>query len=199
VQSVRGSDVDGRADIVFRAAGRPDVDAVVELVQSAYRGDTSRKGWTTEADLLDGQRTDAEEVSQLIDRPASIILLGTLDGRLVGSCHLERHGGTARFGMFAVDPVLQGGGIGRALLEEASRTASAWGCDTLRMTVISVREDLIAWYTRLGFRATGETEPFPYGDQRFGIPLRDDLEFVVLSTRITRRGFDTSAAGEARR
>lgn len=154
----------------------------MDLVESAYRGEESRAGWTTEAHLLDGQRTDTAQVDELIHRPGSVIILAERDGRLVGSCHLERHGdGTAYFGMFAVRPKEQGGGVGRALIGEARRAAREWGCRSLRMTVIRQRDDLIAWYARLGFHPTGEAEPFPYGDERFGRPRREDLEFVVLA------------------
>ena len=166
----------------FREADRADVAAVVQLVESAYRGDSSRGGWTTEADLLEGQRTDRAQVEEMLHRPASTVLLAEADGQLIGCCHLERQDDDAAyFGMFAVRPHLQGGGVGRALVAEARRRAAAWGCRHLRMTVIRQRADLLAWYGRLGFVPTGDTEPFPYGDERFGRPLREDLEFVVLS------------------
>jgi ribosomal protein S18 acetylase RimI-like enzyme len=165
----------------FRTADIDDVDAVVALVESAYRGESSRTGWTTEADLLDGQRTDAGEVSSMIDRPGSSVILAETEDDLVGCCHIERSmDGLARFGMFAVKPRQQGSGVGRSLVSEACRVAAAWGCDRLEMTVIKQRTDLIAWYRRLGFCPTGETEPFPYGDARFGRPRRPDLEFLVL-------------------
>jgi GNAT superfamily N-acetyltransferase len=169
----------------FRPAEPSDVGVVVALVESAYRGETSRDGWTTEADLLAGQRTDTGEVAALIGRPGSLLLLAEVDGRLAGCCHLERRAdGASHFGMFAVDPKSQGRGIGTAVLGEAKRLASRWGCTRMRMTVVRQREDLIAWYGRRGFEPTGETEPFPYGDERFGVPLRDDLEFVVLESSL---------------
>lgn len=168
--------------VTFRPAGPADVDDVVALVESAYRGDSSRSGWTTEADLLDGQRTDPDQVRALLERPGSQILLAETGATIRGTCHLERIGPrTAYFGMFAVQPDRQGSGIGRSLLARAARTAAGWGCTEMRMTVIRQRADLIAWYRRLGFLPTGETEPFPYGDERFGRPRRDDLEFVVLA------------------
>ena len=174
-------------DLRFRDAHPADVAAVVELVESAYRGESSRAGWTTEAHLLDGQRTDSYEVSSMIARTDSAVVLAERDGELLGCCHLERQkSGMAYFGMFAVRPVLQGAGIGRALVAEAQRRAAGWGCEQMRMTVIRQREDLLAWYGRLGFSPTGETEPFPYGDERFGRPRRRDLEFVVLSGPVGR-------------
>lgn len=172
---------ESRGDAQFRVAGPADVPAVVSLVEAAYRGDASRAGWTTEADLLDGQRTDASEVGALIGRDDSLILLAEAASGLVGCCHLERRGrSTAYFGLFAVRPAEQGQGVGRAVVVEAAKRAARWGCTEMRMTVIRQRADLIGWYRKLGFGPTGETQPFPYGDERFGRPLRDDLEFVVL-------------------
>ena len=177
------------ARLVFRAATGDDVDEVVELVQSAYRGDSSRVGWTTEADLLDGMRTDADRVAAEIADPRSLLLLAAQRpegaGRadpIVACCHLRDDGGRAYFGLFAVRPGAQGGGIGRAVLAEAERLAAErWGAAEMWMTVISLRHDLIAWYERLGFALTGETQPFPYGDERFGRPRRPDLAFAVLT------------------
>jgi ribosomal protein S18 acetylase RimI-like enzyme len=171
----------------FRVAGTDDVSAVVALTQSAYRGDASRAGWTTEANLLDGLRTDAREVAELVARPDSVILLAETEtgddspDALLASCHLEKQGSDAYFGMFSVQPSAQGNGTGRALLTEAERVAREdWHCRTVRMTVIDVRAELIAWYERRGYRRTGEYRPFPYGDPRFGIPKRDDLRFEWL-------------------
>jgi ribosomal protein S18 acetylase RimI-like enzyme len=165
----------------FRIATAVDVPLVVALTQSAYRGDASRAGWTTEADLLDGQRTDVREVVELLQRPGSVILLAENMRGLVACCHLERQEGNGYFGMFSVSPGLQGNGTGRALLAEAERIArDDWHCAAMRMTVIDVRSELIAWYERRGYHRTGEYRPFPYGDPRFGIPRRDDLRFEWL-------------------
>ncbi|WP_049622068.1 GNAT family N-acetyltransferase [Frateuria defendens] len=166
---------------VFRSAAPADAEAVVALVESAYRGDASRRGWTTEADLLDGRRTNVEDVAALIAGPQGRIVLLEQGGRLRASCQLERQGEVAYFGMFAVDPALQGDGLGKALLAEAERIArEEWGCRAMRMAVIVQREELIAWYLRRGYRRTGAYQPFPYGDERFGLPRRDDLRFEVL-------------------
>jgi ribosomal protein S18 acetylase RimI-like enzyme len=165
----------------FRLAMPDDVVAIVALVESAYRGDASRKGWTTEADFLDGQRTDAEGVAGLIGKPGSFILLGERDGNLLACANIEQRGAAAYFGMFSVRPDLQGSGIGSALLAEAERLArDEWACREMQMTVISIRDELIAWYERRGYRRTGRYSPFPYGDERYGIPKRDDLRFEFL-------------------
>ncbi|MGC8626065.1 MAG: GNAT family N-acetyltransferase [Acidimicrobiales bacterium] len=167
----------------FRFAAATDVGALVELVQSAYRGEQSRRGWTTEADLLDGQRTDPEAVLAALTMQDSLVLVAEDEGQLVGCCHLEAQGeGLSHFGMFCVRPDRQQRGWGKAILAEAERLAREnWGATTMTMMVIAQRDDLIAWYERRGFRRTGERRPFPYGDERFGIPRRPDLEFVVLS------------------
>jgi len=175
----------------LRPAGPDDVDAVVALVQRAYRGDASRAGWTTEADLLDGQRTDDDAVRELVEEPRStVLLLVDEEGAPVACCHVAarlRAEGMAGddvvgyLGMLAVDPGRQGDGTGRALLAAASRyAAEELDARVLEMTVIAQRAELVAWYERQGWERTGERRPFPYGDERFGRPRRDDLEFVVL-------------------
>ncbi|MER6399035.1 MULTISPECIES: GNAT family N-acetyltransferase [unclassified Kitasatospora] len=172
----------------FRTATVADVPALLALVESAYRGDASRAGWTTEADLLDGQRTDAEGVTAAVTHPDGVVLLVERAGELVACCQLEHRGPTAYFGMFSVSPGRQGGGVGRAVLEEAARfVAREWGAVELEMTVIEQRADLIAWYERRGFHRTGVYSPFPYGDERFGVPRRPDLRFEKLVKDLTEQ------------
>ena len=167
--------------LVFRDAAAADVPAIVALVDSAYRGDSSRAGWTTEADLLEGQRIDVAGVEEIIAKPSSRVLLGESGGRLLVCCHIEKQGEACYFGMFAVDPVLQSGGVGKSTMAQAERIARAeWRCTRMEMTVISVRDELIGWYERRGYRRSGVFKPFPYGDERFGIPKRDDLRFEIL-------------------
>lgn len=172
----------------FRNAALSDVAAVVRLVESAYRGAVSRAGWTTEADLLDGQRTDEEQVTSLIVDASSRIVLA-LEGReLVGSMLLASEPRSLYLGMLSVRPTQQTSGIGRGLLEEAERIALAEGLATrIKMTVIAQRTELIAWYERRGYVRTGACEPFPYGDPRFGLPRRPDLYFEVLEKRLVTR------------
>lgn len=166
---------------VFRKAVAADVDAIVALVESAYRGDSSRRGWTTEADLLDGRRTNAADVAGLLASPDAAVLLASVDDELLACCHIEKHGDIAYFGMFAVHPPRQGGGLGRQVLTEAERFArEKWRCRAMHMKVIDVRADLMAWYERRGYRRTGDYSPFPYGDERFGLPRRDDLRFELM-------------------
>ncbi|MFI5804796.1 GNAT family N-acetyltransferase [Streptomyces sp. NPDC051561] len=168
-------------ELVFRDADERDVPALVALVESAYRGDASRAGWTTEADILQGQRTDPEGVLAVINAPGGRLLVVERDGVLVACCQLEHRGDFAYFGMFAVRPGTQGGGVGKAVMAEAERVAKeTWGVTEMHMTVISVRDELVAWYERRGYRRTGRMTPFPYGDERFGVPQRDDLEFELL-------------------
>jgi GNAT superfamily N-acetyltransferase len=168
--------------LIFRYADEGDIPAIVELVESAYRGEASRAGWTTEADLLDGQRTDADAIAEIVASPSRILLLAEAEGVLTGCCQLERRSpAEAYFGLFSVRPAAQGQGSGRAILAEAERIARAeWGAATMVLTVVNLRRDLIAWYERRGYRLTGESRPFPYGNERFGIPRRPDLSFVVL-------------------
>ncbi|WP_329388627.1 GNAT family N-acetyltransferase [Streptomyces sp. NBC_01351] len=169
------------AALSFRSAMEADVTELVALVESAYRGDASRGGWTTEADYLEGQRTDPDGVRQIIDAPDGTLLVVERADELVACCQLEHRGDHAYFGMFAVRPGLQGGGLGKEILAEAERRArETWGATEMRMTVVNVREELIAYYVRRGYRRTGELSPFPYGDERFGVPLRDDLAFELL-------------------
>jgi GNAT superfamily N-acetyltransferase len=179
----------------YRVAVDRDVPAVVDLVESAYRGERSQVGWTTEAHLLDGQRTDADEVAAIVAASNKLLVLAIdrdagvgagAGGELVGCFVLERRDDSrAYFGSFAVRPGRQGGGIGKGLLAEAERIArDDWACGVLELTVIAQRADLIEWYARRGYVTTGETRPFPYGDPKFGLPRRDDLRFAVLEKHL---------------
>lgn len=166
----------------LRPATPADIPALHALIESAYRGDASRAGWTTEADLLDGQRTDPEDLASILADPTQDLLTAWRGGDLLGCILIADRGeGTGYFGMLSVSPTLQGGGLGRRLVEAAhGEMARRFGAVRSRISVLPQRETLIAWYERLGYAATGETLPFPYGDPRFGLPKRDDLLFIVM-------------------
>jgi GNAT superfamily N-acetyltransferase len=168
--------------MTLEAATPTDVAAIVALVESAFRGDASRAGWTTEADLLDGRRTGPDEISSMLADPDRRILVERdADGALLASVTLKREGEAAWLGMLSVRPTRQAAGVGRRVVEGAESWVKAhWGSQRMRMTVIVQRTELIAWYERRGYRRTGETAPFYYGDERFGLPRRQDLSFIVL-------------------
>jgi len=166
----------------FRYATLADRDEVVTLVESAYRGEVSRAGWTTEADLLGGQRTDIEEVSGILSEASSRLLLATEGVNIQGCVLLRRESEAVYIGMLAVRPGLQAKGLGKQLLAEAEACGRReFDAKLARMTVIAQRHELIAWYERRGYQKTGHIEPFPYGSPRFGLPKREDLMFVVLA------------------
>ena len=175
------------SELVFRSATKDDIACLLPFVHAAYRGDIARKGWTHEADLLDGQRIDAEALSAMIDDPDHVILIAEQQGELVGCVQVNGKGnGLAYLGMLSVDPERQGGGIGRRLIAAAEAEArSTFMATRMEMTVIVQRTELIAWYARCGYQPTGETRPFPATDPRFGLPRRDDLAFVVLARDLT--------------
>lgn len=163
-----------------------DLAEVADLVNAAYRGDGSQTGWTSEVGMVDGQRTTTAALKQdLATSDAVSILVLRSAKELLACVRLERTTGIrgepiCYIGMLAVRPGAQDRGLGRAMLHRAEADGIGMGAQVARMTVVSVRESLIAWYERHGYRRTGETEPFPYEDARFGAPLRSDLEFVVL-------------------
>jgi predicted N-acetyltransferase YhbS len=158
--------------MIFRTAEPADVADLVSVINEAYRREG---GWTTEAHLLDGQRIDAAAVMDALDT-----LIVAVDEQVVGCCALAIVNGHGHFGTFAVRQDLQGSGVGAALLTEAERRAAQAGAVYVEMTVLSGRAELLAFYSRRGYVATGDSEPFPYGDERFGLPRTADLEFVVL-------------------
>ena len=159
-----------------------DLPALHDLIEGAYRGDSAKIGWTHEADLLGGQRTDLETLEAMLADPAQTILI-LRDGEEIDACVAlaDRGDGLAYLGMFTVAPTRQATGIGRLLLAASEdHAASAFHANRIEMTVIAQRSELIAWYERRGYRLTGERRPFPANDPRFGLPKHDDLEFVVL-------------------
>ncbi len=169
-------------EITIRDAVAADIPSLHTLIESAYRGEASRAGWTTEADLLDGQRTDPDDLASILADPEQALLTAWRGGDLVGCVLIAGRGeGTGYFGMLSISPTLQGGGLGRRLVNAAHAALSdRFGARRVRISVFPQRETLIAWYERLGYQRTGDTLPFPYGDPRFGLPKRDDLHFIVM-------------------
>lgn len=162
-----------------------DAPALETLVNSAYRGDSSRQGWTTEADILDGTRTDAAAIADLIQTPGTTLLKYVEENNILACVELKKENGKLYLGMLTVKPSLQGKGIGKLLLKEAEEEAKRQNCTSIFMTVISVRKELIDWYVRHGYQLTGERKPFAFNDLRFGQP-KQKLEFIVLQKNLTK-------------
>ncbi|GAB3018930.1 GNAT family N-acetyltransferase [Spirosoma pulveris] len=170
------------SDFTISTASGQDIPALDRLVNSAYRGDSSRQGWTTEADLLDGIRTSEESLRAIFSNPNAQILKYEQARQLLGCVYLEQKGNDLYLGMLTVSPEAQAGGIGKQLLMAAEEVAIAKKCRAVTMTVITQRHELIAWYERRGYRSTGETQPFP-DDPRFGIP-KQPLAFIVMEKEL---------------
>ena len=165
--------------MILATATPTDAARLARHVNAAYRGDSARQGWTTEADLLDGQRIDEAGVAEMLALPNATMLLAYNEaGELLGSFHAQLKGPVVYLGMLAVAPALQTQGVGKFLLHAAENYGRQHGCTTSRMTVISVRAELIAYYERRGYHLTGATEPFPT-DPRFGLP-RQPLLLLVM-------------------
>ncbi len=169
--------------IRFQTATISEADSLAQFVNSAYRGEFAKTGWTTEADLLDGQRTDGESIKQIIEAPLNQIecAYSLKPESLIGCVHLIQEGSeTLYFGMLTVSPTMQGKGFGKILLNHIEQIAKSYGCKKIRITVIPSRKELIDYYKRRGFKETGRFEAFPT-DPKFGIPKVSDLslqEFI---------------------
>ena len=165
-------------------ADEKDAASLVALMDSAYRGENSKLGWTSEADLFIGnKRTDETTVANLIKRPGSVFLKYLNEkGNLEGCVLLHKKDNRIYLGMFSVSPLAQGKGIGKKLLAAAGDYARDHNCTSIYMTVITVREELIEWYERNGYQKTGKVLPFPV-DERYGIP-KQPLEMLVLEKNL---------------
>jgi ribosomal protein S18 acetylase RimI-like enzyme len=174
--------------LILRPAEPADLPALVTLMNSAYRGVGAEASWNTEARYIDGPRTSEPHlIDEIARKPKACLLVAQESaGSSLEGCVLLAPLSDSRWhlGSLAVDPPLQKAGLGKRLLEAAETWAAQRGAKTIEIEVVNVRDTLIAWYERRGYRLTGATNPFPYGDSRFGTPLRDDLSFVVLEKNL---------------
>jgi len=160
-----------------------NIPELTRLINSAYRGESSKKGWTTEADLLGGLRTNETSLLELFQKPGATVLIAKDEqGQLAGCVYLQQQTNQLYLGMLTVAPDIQAKGIGAQLLLAAENYAFELNCDSIIMTVIDVRHELIEWYKRKGYQSTGETKPFPT-DPEFGIP-KQPLQFIVLEKKM---------------
>lgn len=172
------------SNLSFSIAQLRDIPDLNRLVNSAYRGESSKKGWTTEADMLDGIRTDEQQLAAMMEDENSVFIIGKDEQQhLQASVYLQKQGDKLYLGMLTVNPLLQAAGIGKELMQEAERYAVEQECTAITMTVITKRAELIAWYERRGYHQTGERKPFPT-DPKFGIQ-KEPLEFLVMEKDIT--------------
>ena len=181
------------SDYLLSPAVVADASAICALVNSAYRGESSKKGWTTEADLLGGQRVDVDGIREAIGSPNRTILhlKAQVTGQIAAcvsldfseaACDGRSH--ACYLGMLTVDPNLQASGLGKRLMKASEEFAGGKGAEAMLISVIQLRTELIDWYRRHGYQPTGQTKPFPYGDRRFGEPKRRDLHFVVFEKKL---------------
>lgn len=161
-----------------------DLQELNRLINRAYRGESSKQGWTTEADLLDGIRTSEESLAELINKEDGIILKYVQEERILGCVNLQQQGEHLYLGMLTVTPDQQDKGIGKQLLFASEQYALDKGYTSIIMTVITARNELLQWYQRHGYRQTGERKPFPMNDPRFGLP-KQPLEFFVLQKTLS--------------
>ena len=172
----------------FRTASPGDAELICELVNSVYRGENSRKGWTTEADFLDGIRINTAKVNELIRLPDNVILVVSFNNKIIGCVQLEKNGSKCHLGMLSVDVKYQNSGIGRMLMDKSEDYAvKDLGCDEMEMKVIGRRTELIDYYLRRGYTKTGEREPFVL-NTHFGEPKAGDLYFEYMVKKLSAFG-----------
>lgn len=160
----------------IRSALPADLPELRALIERAYRGDAARAGWTHEADLIEGDRTDEATLRAILASADERLLVGLADGAIVGCVQISRSGASkAYLGLLSVDPLRQAGGLGRRLIAAGEVAArERFGAETMELTVVTQRGELIAYYERRGYALTGERRPFP-------IPLAPPLEFQVMT------------------
>lgn len=170
---------------MIEVASTPDIPALVALINSAYRGEGSKQGWTTEADLIGGLRTDEEDLTEIFKDPATTFLKYSNEtGQVIGCMRLQQRGDRLYLGMLTVSPTLQAQGLGKQLLKAADEMAKMKQCRAIFMTVFSARPELIAWYERHGYCKTGEVIPFQHNEKYEVVSEGLKLEFFVLEKLI---------------
>jgi GNAT superfamily N-acetyltransferase len=174
--------------MILKRAGEEGYAEIIELVNLAFRGSGPAASWNIEAGIIEGQRLNESLLREdLAAKPAAQLLThrDEANGALLGTVWLEPEEDSVwGLRLLTVRPELQNRQLGRELLNAAEGFAKERGARRIRMTVVNVRTALIAWYERRGYALTGETKSFPYGDDRFGRPLRDDLHFVVVEKEV---------------
>ncbi len=170
----------------FAFADAKQSSEIAALVNSVYRGENSKKGWTTEADILGGIRISGERVREIIDSENNIILLATIDDKLIASVHLEKKGDICWLGMLSVDVDFQTFGLGKMMIEKSEVFAKeTFKCSVMKMKVIGIRWELIEYYKRRGYSLAGEREDFLTAENTFGEPGTQNLYFEILTKRLT--------------
>ena len=174
------------SSISLRLTEETDLPAVVAMMNAAFRGTSGERSWSIEAVYITGSRTNESLLREEIAGGAQFLLAKEEATLALQGCVSLQALSPERWhlGSLTVDPALQSAGFGRALLRSAEEYAVVHGARTMEMTVLNVRNALISWYERRGYHLTGETRPFPYGDDRFGTPTLEDLEFVVLEKHL---------------
>jgi ribosomal protein S18 acetylase RimI-like enzyme len=172
--------------VALELATETDLPAIVAIMNAAFRGTGGHRGWSVEGEYITGERTNESLLREEIAGGAQYLVAKDDLTSVLNGCVSLRAASPEKWylGSLTVEPALQKTGFGRGLLSAAEEYAFRRGARTIEMTVVHVREPLIAWYERRGYRRTGETRPFPYGDDRYGTPTRSDLVFVVLERRL---------------
>lgn len=164
-----------------------DSQLISDFVNSVYRGEEATKSWTSEASFISGQRTDRKMIESILADPNQQILRNSSDP-LKCCIHLRKDGDAVWFGMITVKLAEQGTGIGKQLVSEAEKyVLETLQIKSIRMNVIAFREELIRWYERRGYSRSEVRSPFPYGDSRFGIPLRNDIDFMIMTKSLVQK------------
>lgn len=170
----------------IRLATKNDIDKIVQLVESVYRGESSKKGWTTEADLIDGQRTDRRMIAEMMNEPGNeFYVIDASQISLAASVHLKKEADHGYIGMVSVSTDFQNQKLGKKLLIFCEEKIKSWGFEKAKITVLNVREELIAWYVRFGYKHSGDALDFP-SDPRFGIPKIKNLKLVELEKNLSK-------------